>query len=244
MISLSVHSSRLIKFLAVYTAIVIPLVTGLNLFSDDPHARAVVLMGFSLVALWCLGFGLISYYSRDRFKRVFKAIKLPWWVKFAGAAIGLAMLEEVVTTGLTNAAPLFGSELGAAMITASTNYFEVVFLNSVWPVFVPWILAWTVLLSRYDFPPNHVFLLFGLLGTIAETTFGPAALIAGFWFFVYGLMVYLPAYALPTRETIQPRWWHYILAMALPFLFMIAWGLAYGLIINGLLGYELIQAAP
>ncbi|MGD8604966.1 MAG: hypothetical protein PVF49_10395 [Anaerolineales bacterium] len=235
-------SARLIRWLAVYTAIVIPLVTGLNLFSDDPHARAVALMGFSLVVIWCLGFGLVSYFGRDRFKQFFDAVRLPWWVKFAVISIALAMLEEVVTTGLTNAAPLFGSERGAAMITASTNYFEVVLLNSVWPVFVPWILAWTFLLSRYDFPPNHVFLLFGLLGTLAETTFGPAALISGFWFFVYGLMVYLPAYALPTRNTIPPRWYHYLLAMALPFLFMIPWGLLYGLIINGLLGFDLIAA--
>lgn len=154
------------------------------------------------------------------------------------------MLEEVVTTSLTNAAPLLGSEVGVAMITASTNYWEVVFLNSVWPVFVPWILAWTWLLSRYDFPPNHVFLLFGLLGSVAESTFGLGAMISGFWFFVYGLMIYLPAYALPPRTTDPPRWWHYILALVLPLLLMNPWGLMYGLVINGFLGFELISVTP
>jgi hypothetical protein len=233
-------STRIIQTLAVYTAIVIPVVTILNLTSDDPHARAVVFMGFGLVLIWCLGFGLVSYFGRDRFKRLFNAVQLPWWLKFTAGAIGLAMLEEAVTTGLTNAAPLLGSDLGTAMITASTNYWEVVFLNSVWPVFVPWILTWTFLLSRYDFPPNHVFLLFGLLGTFAETTFGPGALISGFWFFVYGLMVYLPVYALPPRNTAPPRWWHYILAMGLPFVMMVPWGFLYSLIVSGPLGLELM----
>jgi hypothetical protein len=54
------------------------------------------------------------------------------------------MLEEAVTVSLTNLAPLLGSEKGTAMITASTNYFEVVFLNSVWPHYLlalvlPWL---------------------------------------------------------------------------------------------------------
>ena len=230
----------MIKGLAVYTGILIPVVTFLNLFSEDPHARAKVLMGFLLVLIWCLGFGLLSYYGRDRFREVFRAIRLPWQAKFILCAIAIAMLEEVVTVSLTNAAPLLGSETGKAMITASTNYAEVVFLNSVWPVFVPWILAWAVLLTRYDFPPNHVFLLFGLLGSVAETHFSIGALIAGFWFFVYGLMVYLPAYSVPPRKAIPPRWWHYSYTLLLPFLFMIPWGLFYALIVKGLLGYDLM----
>ena len=237
---LRISSSNIIKGLAIYTGILIPAVTVLNLLSQDAEGRAIALMGFSLVLIWCLGFGLLSYTQRDRFKRFFQAIRLPWQVKFVAFAIGLAMLEEVVTVALTNAAPLFGSELGEAMITASTNYFEVVFLNSVWPVFVPWILAWAVLLSRYDFPANHVFLAFGLLGSIAETQFGISALISGFWFFVYGLMVYLPAYSLPPRETVTLRWWHYLYTLLLPFLFMIPWGLLNGFILN-MLGYEFIS---
>ena len=240
MIARLITSSRLIKALAIYTGLLIPAVTFLNLFSEDPDARAKVLMGFLLVLIWCLGFGLISYFGRNYFMRLFQAVPLPWQLKFILSAIGLAMLEEIVTTGLTNAAPLLGSTRGAAMITASTNYLEVVFLNSVWPVFVPWILAWAALLSRYDFPPTHVFLLFGLLGTLAETTFGLGALTAGFWFFVYGLMVYLPAYSLPEREVKPPRWWHYPLSIALPFAFMLPWALLYGLIVRGLFGFELM----
>ncbi|NIS82926.1 MAG: hypothetical protein GTO14_22620, partial [Anaerolineales bacterium] len=217
---IAISSSQIIRWLAIYTGILVPFVTFLNLFSDDAEVRAKVLMGFFLVVIWCLGFGLFSYIIRDKFKRLFRAIKFPWQIKFLISVIALAMLEEVVTVSLTNAAPLLGSETGRAMVTASTNYLEVVFLNSVWPVFVPWFLAWTVLLTRYDFPPNHVFLLFGLLGSIGETYFGIGALVAGFWFFVYGLMVYLPAYSLPQRKTVPLRWWHYIYGLLLPFLLM------------------------
>ena len=79
--------------------------------------------------------------------------------------------------------------------------------------------AWAWLLSRYDFQPAEVFLLFGLTGTLAETgTFGAQNLgMAGFWVWVYGLMVWLPAYALPRRPAAsRPRAWHYLLALILP----------------------------
>jgi hypothetical protein len=43
-----------------------------------------------------------------------------------------------------------------------------------------------VILSCYDFSPFAVFLLFGLTGTLAETTFGPQHLLEfGPWIFVY-----------------------------------------------------------
>ena len=234
-------SARIIKALAVYAAVVTSVVTLLNLGCKDPHARAKVMMGALLVVIWCLGFGLVSYFGRERFARVFVAVRLPWQVKFVVCAIGLAMLEEVVTVSLTNAAPLLGSQMGKAMVTASTNYAETVFLNSVWPIFVPWILAWAVLLTRYDFPANHVFLCFGLLGALAESHFGPGVFLAAFWFFVYGLMVYLPAYALPQRKTSPLRWWHYGLTILLPFLFMLPWGVLYSVIVTRVLGYQLIS---
>ena len=43
----------------------------------------------------------------------------------------LAMLEEVVTTSMTNCAPLFGVKIGEAYITASSNYFDVILRHSV-----------------------------------------------------------------------------------------------------------------
>ena len=81
--------------------------------------------------------------------------------------IVFAMLEEAVTTGLTNIAPLLGGVTDAARITVSKNYFVVVFTNSV-IVFVPLFLCWGWLLSRYDFRPIEVLLLFGLTYVLVD----------------------------------------------------------------------------
>ena len=52
-----------------------------------------------------------------------------------------------------------------------------------------------------------------------EATINPTSLIGGFWVFVYGLMVYLPACTVPRdRAALPVRRWHYLLAVSLPFL--------------------------
>ena len=67
-----------------------------------------------------------------------------------------------------------------------------------------------------------VLLLFGITGSIAEASIQPSNLIGGFWVFVYGLMVYLPACTIPEdRAAKPPQWWHYPLAVVLPFPFVI-----------------------
>ena len=90
--------------------------------------------------------------------------------------------------------------------------------------FVPLFLCWGWLLSRYDFRPAEVLLLFGLNGTLAETiTFGPQNLIqVGMWVWVYGLMAYLPACTVPEDRGARPaRWWHWLMAIFLPLVFII-----------------------
>ena len=122
---------------------------------------------------------------------------------------------------MTNLAPLFGVKVGQAYITASTNYLDVVALHSV-VIFVPFFVGWALILSRYDFSPFAVFVLFGLTGTLAEMSFGFQHLLEfGLWMFVYGLMVYLPAYCVPKDRQTRPLcWWHYPLAIVVPFLFL------------------------
>ena len=121
-------------------------------------------------------------------------------ITFVVMATILAMVEEAITTTLTNLAPLFGVPYGSAYITASGNYFDVVCLHSV-VVFVPMFIGWSFLLQRYSFSPNAVFLLFGLTGLTAELSFsGPQAFLQfGLWIFVYGLMVF------GFRRTPSPR---------------------------------------
>jgi hypothetical protein len=73
------------------------------------------------------------------------------------------------------------------------------------------------MLSRWHFSPLKVLLLFGFTGSLAEASINPTSLIGGFWVFVYGLMVYLPACTVPGDRSAQPpRWWHYPLAVILP----------------------------
>ncbi len=180
--------------------------------------RALILMADGLALFWIVIGGLLMRRYRDQASDLLRRLPLGWPGKFVLFATAMALLEEAVTTTMTNLAPLLGVSVGQAYITASANYLDVIFGHSV-IVFVPMFAAWAWLLSRYDFQPAEVFLLFGLTGTLAETgTFGPQNLaMAGFWVWVYGLMVWLPAHALPKRpDARRPRAWHYLLALILP----------------------------
>jgi hypothetical protein len=186
----------------------------------DGRVHAILGMGLGLLVLWVAIGGLLMRRFREPIRRVLRALPLPWWLKFVGSCTALALIEEAVTTTMTNLAPLFGSRVGVAFITESADYWDVVLGHSV-IAFVPMFIGWAVLLARYDFSPNQVFLLYGLLGTLAETLFsGPQQLLGvGMWVYVYGLMVYLPAYSLPPRSNLRPpRAVTYPLAFVVPLL--------------------------
>lgn len=213
----------LIIALAGWLALSTTFVAAVVLIGGGPNTRAVILMGSGLVLLWIALGGTLMYRARDRVRSFALRLRLDWRVSFVLMATLLALLEEAVTTGMTNLAPLFGVPIGAAYITASANYLDVVCLHSV-VVFVPMFAAWAFLLQRVEFRPSVVFLLFGLTGTLAEAGLSGAQAFAeiAMWVFVYGLMVYLPAYCVPTeRGARPPRWWHYPLAVLLPFVFAI-----------------------
>jgi hypothetical protein len=197
--------------------------TGLVTFCAWPNRRdrATVGMAWGLILLWILLGGTLMRRFREPIRGVLSKLRLDWRLKFILFATVLALAEEAVTTTMTNLAPLFGVRPGEAYITASANYLDVVAFHSV-VVIVPMFVAWALMLWRYDFSPFAVFVLFGLTGTLAEMSFGfQHVLEFGFWIFVYGLMVYLPAYCVPSeRKAHQPRWWHYPLAVVAPFLFI------------------------
>jgi len=185
-----------------------------------PTGRAVILMGTGLILLWVVLGGTLMRAFQGPIRRKVLGLRGGWRLKFVLFATLLALLEEAVTVTMTNLAPLFGVRVGAAYITASANYLDVVALHSV-VVFVPMFIAWAWILGRWDFSPPLVFLLFGLTGTLAEVGFGGAGQFAqiGMWTFVYGLMVYLPACCLPSeRGAAPPPWWGYPLAVLLPIL--------------------------
>jgi len=206
----------LMVIFAVWGLIVLTLATVAT-WHERRH-RALILMADGLALFWIVIGGLLMRRYRDQVGGLVRRLSLGWPGKFVLVATAMALLEEAVTTTMTNLAPLLGVSVGQAYITASSNYFDVILGHSV-IVFVPMFAAWAWMLSRYDFQPAEVFLLFGLTGTLAETgTFGPQNLaMAGFWVWVYGLMVWLPACALPKRPAARrPRAWHYLLALILP----------------------------
>lgn len=194
---------------------------------ENRVGHALISMGIGLIFFWILVAGTAMYVLRDRAKTFIQNIPLQWQVKFIIFGILLAMLEEVITTTMTNLAPLFGAKIGEVYITASANYFDVILHHSV-IAFVPWFIAWAWILKRYDFSPFWVFLLFGLNGLFAESlSFGLQHLGEfALWIFVYGLMIYLPAYTIPAERGAQrPRLWHGLLALILPLVIGIPWAL-------------------
>lgn len=200
----------------------------------DPIHRAVVLMGCGLVWGWVILAGGLMWRFRDTLCRAAAAVRLPWRLRFILLATLLALLEEAITTGLTNLAPALGIRMGQAYITASANYLDVVCLHSV-VLFIPMFVGWAYLLSRWDFPPFWVAALFGVTGTLAEMSFGGPAHAAEFamWSFVYGLMVWIPARSIPAnRAARRPPRWAYPVAVLLPPLFnlIVPLGLLAGLL--------------
>jgi hypothetical protein len=219
-IKVSVKPDRIVRWLLIAIGIYSALFVGfLNLVivnSDDVKGRAIILMADGMIFLWIIVGGSLTPMLRKRLVPRIDAIPMDWRVRFVICCTAMALIEEVITTAMTNSAPLLGTTPEEAHITASTNYFVVVCFHSV-VVFVPMFIAWALMLSRWDFSPLKVLLLFGITGSIAEASMNPSNLIGGFWVFVYGLMVYLPACTVPQDRDARPlRWWHYPLAVVLP----------------------------
>jgi hypothetical protein len=222
-----ITSRTLIKIFIGISAVQLLLASVVFLNTFNPTqvvTHAVLGMGLGLYLFWIVLFGSFTALFKNQIRRLSDTLRIDWHLKFVVFSIALAMLEEVVTTTMTNLAPIFGARIGQAYITASSNYWDVVLGHSV-IAFVPMFIAWAVLLSYYDFTPNQVLLLFGLTGTIGESLFGGIQHILeiGMWMFVYGLMIYLPAYCSPTRQKAKPpRWYHFVIAVFLPFVFAAA----------------------
>ena len=206
----------LIRFLAAWTILSTLIVLIIAVVGMGPNSRAVAMMGAGLVLLWIVLGGTLMWTMRGRVRDLVLRIRLPWPLTFVLFCTLLALTEEAVTVSMTNLAPLFGVPLGAAYITASANYLDVVALHSV-VVFVPMFIAWAGLLSWRSFSPFATAILFGITGLLAEVmSFGSQNLLfTGSWVLVYGLMVYLPAWTAP-GDAAPPRLWTYPVAIFLP----------------------------
>lgn len=196
----------------------------------DQVARAIIQMAMGLIIAWvCIG-GFLMYRFRDRVRNFVLTLPGHWKIKFILFATLLALIEEAIAVSMTNLAPFFGVSRGMAYITASTNYFDVVFFHSV-IVFIPLFIATASLLARYQFSAFSLFVIFGIVGTVCEALYAGnvSMILAAYqWIFIYGLMMYLPVYSLPeNRGARPPRFWNYVLApvqifvQALPLLILV-----------------------
>jgi len=211
--------------IGIYSAILVGFLNVVILSSGKAKDRAIFLMADGMIVLWIILGGSLTPILRKHLVPRLAAIPIGWRTRFVLFCTAMALIEEVITTTMTNLAPIFGSTPEKAHITASTNYFHVVLCHSV-VLFVFMFVVWAWMLSRWDFSPLKVLLLFGITGSLAEATINPTSLIGGFWVFVYGLMVYLPACTVPQDRGERPgRWWHYPMAVFLPFLGVIPGGL-------------------
>jgi len=210
----------LARIFGVWAMLLSALLTLVAVVGRDPVTRAITAMAAGLGFLWIILGGVIMVTLRDPARALMRRFSRHWQTAFVLWAIVLALLEEAITTGLTNTAPLWGLTWQEAHITASNKYLDVVLFHSV-IVFIPMFIAWGWLLRRYAFQPVQVFLLFGFTGTLAETlSFGlQNFMMLGFWVYVYGLMVYLPAYAItPYLSERRPKRGTYLIALIVPLL--------------------------
>ena len=212
---------RLLVGVGVYSILLVVILNLIVLTSGKLHEKAIFMMADGLILLWIIVGGSLTPFLQKRLVPRLAAIPIDWRLRFVILSTIMALIEEVITTSMTNLAPVFGTTPEEAHITASTNYFTVVCFHSV-VVIAPMFVAWAWMLSRWNFSPLKVLLLFGLTGSLAEAGLNWTSLIGGFWVFVYGLMVYLPACTVPVDRGARPlRWWHYPMAVFLPFLAVI-----------------------
>jgi hypothetical protein len=216
------HVTRwLLVAVAIYSVLVVGFLNLIVLNGGNVKNRAIFLMADGMILLWIIVGGSLTPFLQRSLAPRLAAIPIDWRLRFAVLSTIMALIEEVITTSMTNLAPVFGTTAEEAHITASTNYFTVVCFHSV-VVIAPMFVAWAWMLSRWDFSPLKVLLLFGLTGSLAEASLNWTSLIGGFWVFVYGLMVYLPACTVPADRGARPlQWWHYPMAVFLPFLAVI-----------------------
>lgn len=196
---LSRTKSITVGLLVLYPFVLFSLLT-VN-FKDSAALRAVILMGETLFIIWVLMGGILQKkFQKNYMEKLASIHPYPVW-HFVIMATTLACVEEGFAVLITNLAPFYGVRVGEAYITASANYFTVILLHSV-IVFIPMFIVLGHLLRRYDISPFRAFLLFGLVGVVAETSFSGSAAILGapFWILVYGLMVYLPAHTFTRFE--------------------------------------------
>lgn len=208
--------SKSIKFFIVWTVFVLFLLTFISI--KNPAILASAKMLWLLAIMWIGVFGSLSYLFKNKFTSWISKTSNPGKI-FVLLSTLFVLIEEAIATFISNLNIQLGGTIETKLLTASTNYFEVILFHSVVAI-IPMLIVWSIILKRYSFRPIEVMILFGISGILAEFIFGGfmPVVMGGFWILVYGLMVYLPAYAFEYTERQKPKIWHFLMAIIFPIL--------------------------
>jgi hypothetical protein len=122
LIAIGIYSFGLVSLLNVHI-----------LSSGSTQERAIILMADGLILFWIVIGGALTPVLRKRLVPRLAAIPRDWRLRFVVLCTTMALVEEVITTSMTNLAPLLGTTPEEAHITDSTNYFVVVCYSSPCP---------------------------------------------------------------------------------------------------------------
>jgi hypothetical protein len=95
-----------------FVVVLLTIGTFTNPGLETPVARAMTDMIWGLVLVWVVGAGLLMLWSRDKVESTVAKIRLDRRLTFFLFAAALSLVEETVTVGMTNLAPLFGVGIG------------------------------------------------------------------------------------------------------------------------------------
>ena len=209
---------KLLIAIAIFSIIYLSLVYTHISNTWSPNDLAIIKMWIWLFIIWWIIWWFFQFALKNIIKKIVHMTPEKWKMKFFVMCVLLVSIEEFIAVIMTNNAENFWWEVGKAYITASSNYFEVIFLHSI-IVFLPMFYSWVVLLKKYSFSASQALFFFGVSWIIWEIFMNPIALISWFWIFIYWLMIALPVYCLPKRDVKKPWFFAYIQALVLPTLF-------------------------
>ena len=119
------RSDRITRWLliaiGIYSGLLVALLNVFILSSGKVKDRAILLMADGMILFWIVVGGSLTPMLRKRLVPRLAAIPMNWRIGFVLLCTAMALLEEVITTTMTNLAPLFGTTPEEAHITASTN---------------------------------------------------------------------------------------------------------------------------
>lgn len=189
-------------------SVALVLLTLVGLFVPDSQG-ALGLAGFSVV--WGVGFTLLCYRTRDRFKERMAAWGLGGFGGFLVTVIGLSTAEELLCAS-------FGCTLAIADIA-----FDLLFVVTLWAV---WLSVWWLFIARrYRFTYDEALFTTALTGVLFEIISKPqtmanpllAFLAAGPVIVVYAGICAWPVALIEFRGTRGGRS-RYLVGIAVPYL--------------------------